>query len=156
MVPDRHRKPQNPISEPKAMQIRFLGKSKKTRAEKSSRFIRSILRVLEYGSKFFKTTWNENLCIFVTQWIFCFSCQSLRAQFLNACCLVLDVCCLMPDASLLAACCLMLEHLPDPSTKGGGLRPPPQRVGGLRPPPLCGILCGWVWQVFRHQAASKH
>ena len=107
MIPDRHRKPQNPISEPKTMQIRFLGKSKKTRAEKSSRFIRSILRELEYGSKFFKTTWNENLCIFVTQWIFGISCQSLRAQFLNACCLVLDACCLMPDACLLlAAWCL--------------------------------------------------
>ena len=51
----------------------------------------------------------------------------------------------------------MLEHLPDPSTKGGGLRPPPQRGGGLRPPPLCGSLCGWVWQVFKHQASSiKH
>ena len=36
-----------------------------------------------------------------------FSCQSLRAQFLNACCLVLDACCLMPDACLLlAAWCL--------------------------------------------------
>ena len=63
-----------------------------------------------------------------------FSCQSLRAQFLNACCLVLDACCLMPDACLLlAACCLMLEHLPDPSTKdstkGGGRRPPPSVDG---------------------------
>ena len=68
---------------------------------------------------------------------------------LGAWCLLLDAWC------LLAACCLMLEHLPDPSTKGGGLRPPPQRGGGLRPPPLCGILCGWVWQVFKHQAASS-
>ena len=23
------------------------------------------------------------------------------------------------------------------------------------PPPLCGTLCGWVWQVFEHQAASS-
>ena len=46
---------------------------------------------------------------------------------------------------MLDAWCLMLEHLPDPSTKGGG----------LRPPPLCGTLCGWVWQVFKHQAASS-
>ena len=30
---------------------------------------------------------------------------------------------------MLDAWCLMLEHLPDPSTKGGGLRPPPQRGG---------------------------
>ena len=32
---------------------------------------------------------------------FLISCQSLRAQFLNACCLMLDACCLMLDACLL-------------------------------------------------------
>ena len=37
---------------------------------------------------------------------FLISFHSLRAQFLNACCLVLDACCLMLDACvLLAACC---------------------------------------------------
>ena len=157
MIPDRHRKPQNPISEPKTMQIRFLGKSKKTRAEKSSRFIRSILRELEYGSKFFKTTWNENLCIFVTQWIFGISCQSLRAQFLNACCLVLDACCLMPDACLLlAAWCLNTcqTHPQRIPQRGGGRRPPPLCGGGRRPPPF--VDGSGRCSSIKQQAASKH
>ena len=37
----------------------------------------------------------------------------------------------------------MLDHLPDPSTKAGGLLPPDH---------LCGNLCGWVWQVFKHHS----
>ena len=57
--------------------------------------------------------------------------------------------CLMP------ACCLMLEQLPNPSTKGGILRLPPTRRDGLRPPPLRGIICAWVWQMFKHQATSS-
>ena len=57
---------------------------------------------------------------------FFISCQHLRAQFLNACGLVLNACCLMPGA------CLLLD--------------------AWTPPPLC----GWVSQVFKHQAASTH
>ena len=37
---------------------------------------------------------------------------------------------------MLDAWCLMLEHLPDPATKGGGLRPPPQRGAAFGRPPL--------------------
>ena len=78
---------------------------------------------------------------------FLISCQSLRAQFLNACCLVLDACCLMPDACLLlAACCLMIDHL-----RGGGRRPPNFVDGSGR--------CSSTKQQAstRHQAASiKH
>ena len=72
-----------------------------------------------------------------------FSCQSLRAQFLNACCLVLDACCLMPDACLLlAAWCLNTcqTHPQRIPQRGGGRRPPPLCGGGRRPPPLHG---GW-------------
>ena len=63
----------------------------------------------------------------------------------------------------------MLEHLPDPSAKGGGLRPPPQRGRGAfgRPPPLWNPLWMGLAGVqassskqqasIRHQAASiKH
>ena len=55
----------------------------------------------------------------------------------------------------------MLEHLPDPSTKGGGLWPPPQRGGGLRPPkaapPLWMGLASVQASSIKHQASSiKH
>ena len=61
--------------------------------------------------------------------------QSLRAQFLNV--LLLGAWCLLLDAwCLLVACCLMLEHLPDPSTKAGGLQPPPPSGGAAFGSPL--------------------
>ena len=46
------------------------------------------------------------------------------------------------------------KNLSDPSTKGGGLRPPPQRGA----PPLCGILYGWVcggWTGSKHSKTLR-
>ena len=83
------------------------------------------------------------------------SCQSLRAQFLTACCLLVaawcltPACCLLLDAwRLLAACCVMLEHLPDPSTKGSTKRGRPKAAS----------LCKHHAQATsKHQASSnKH
>ena len=58
---------------------------------------------------------------------------------------------------MLDAWCLMLGHLSDPSAKGGGLRPCPQRVprrGPAHSRPLRRTFCAWNWQVFEHQAPS--
>ena len=44
----------------------------------------------------------------------------------------------------------MLCYLEEPSTEEEDPRPPPQSAGGRS----VGILCGWVWQVFKYQAAS--
>ena len=59
------------------------------------------------------------------------SCQSLEPSLsmFVAWCLLLDA------SSLLVVGCLMLENLPDPSAKGGGLRPPPP----LRNPSWMGL-----------------
>ena len=43
---------------------------------------------------------------------------------------------LLDSLCLLAACFLVLEHLPDSSTKGSRPRPPPQMEVDLRPPPF--------------------
>ena len=72
----------------------------------------------------------------------------------------------MPDPCvLLAACSLMPQHLPDPSTKDStkGRRPKAaprfvEAAGGrshLCKQPEAAPLCGWVWQVSEHQEASS-
>ena len=51
----------------------------------------------------------------------------------------------------------MLEHLPDPSTKGSTKGGRPKAAPPLWRRPKAASLCGWVWQVFKHQASSiKH
>ena len=74
---------------------------------------------------------------------------------LYAWCLILVAWCLMLDAwcLMLDAWCLML----DAWTPARPIHKRRRPSAALRPPPLCGTLCGWVWQVFKHQASSiKH
>ena len=55
---------------------------------------------------------------------------------------------------MLDAWCLMLEHLPDPSTKGGGLRPRPQRGAAFGRPPLWNPL--WMGLAGVQASSTKH
>ena len=50
---------------------------------------------------------------------------------------------------------MMLEDLPDPSTKGTTKGGRPKAAPPLWRRPKAASLCGWVWQVFKHQAASS-
>ena len=51
------------------------------------------------------------------------------------------------------AWCLMLDAWTPARPIHKGRRPSAASTKGGRPPPLCGTLCGWVWQVFKHQAS---
>ena len=88
----------NPNSQAKTMQIRFL-ENRTRRATKNHRYSSGQFSVnLIMGSNSSK---QHEIDIFVILWNFSISCQSLRAQFLNAVCLTLGDCYLMPGACLM-------------------------------------------------------
>ena len=83
---------------------------------------------------------------------FLISCQDSQSPVYE--CLMLDACCLTPNACLLLAAWCLNTGLSYPQREAPAH---PQRKGGLRPPALCETLCGWVWPVRKHLASiSKH